>query len=798
MRDGEAEQFCCEGCRTARAVISGCGLESYYKFRQTAGDPGSPAKNSGRTHSEFDDPTFRSLYCRMGDDGLTRTQLMLSGVHCAACVWLVERLPRIAPGVVEARLDMRRAVVHLAWDDETIRLSRVARALDSLGYTPHPVRGGSRREARLAEDRAMLVRLGVAGACAGNVMLLAFALYAGLFDAMEPLYRHTFRWMSMGISVVSLAWPGRVFFKGAWAALRARTVHLDIPIALGLGAGAIWGIVSTVRGVGEIYFDSLSVLVFVLLIGRLIQQRQQRWSSDALELLFSLTPSTARRITDEGIEEVHVESLGVGDVVEVRAGDSFPVDGRIIDGVGSVDESLLTGESRPVRVGIGDSIHAGSVNLVSPLRVEVCATGESTRVGRLMKLVEEGASRRAPIVKLADKIAGWFVLGMIALACVTAGVWLWIEPSRAIDNAAALLIVTCPCALGLATPLAVTVMIGRAARRGILIKSGEAIQSLAAPGAMLLDKTGTITEARTSLIEWVGPEWIKPLVAAIESGSSHPIARALVRDCQSPGTTCTAGQIVSTSRGIEGIAQGRRIAIGSAEFIRSIDNSGAMLETERDLAARGLTPVLIAADSRIVGIAGMGDPIRRDAKDAIRALEHAGWEVRILSGDHADVVAGAARELGIASDRAIGGATPEMKLARVEEASHAGPVVMVGDGANDAAALAAASVGIAVHGGAEASLAAADVYLSRPGLGPIVELTRAARATMRTIKISLGVSLLYNAASAGLAVTGLINPLMAAILMPLSSLTVLTISLRARTFARSGSDSLAARANGGE
>ena len=484
--------------------------------------------------------------------------------------------------------------------------------------------------------------------------------------------------------------------------------------------------------------------------------------------------------------------------MDVRAGDSFPVDGRIIEGVGSVDESLLTGESRPVRVGIGDLVHAGSVNLVSPLRVEVCATGESTRVGKLMKLVEEGASRRAPIVRLADRIAGWFVLGMIALACVTACVWLWIEPSRAIDNAAALLIVTCPCALGLATPLAVTVMIGRAARRGILIKSGEAIQSLATPGVMFLDKTGTITEARTSLIEWVGPDWAKPLVAAIEAGSSHPIARALVRDCQSSGLPCAAGQIVSTSRGIEGIARGRRIAVGSAEFIRSIDDSGAMRDRERELAARGLTPVLIAVDSRITAIAGMGDPIRRDSRDAIRALGRAGWEVRVLSGDHAEVVAGAANELGIAGDRAIGGAAPEVKLAHVEEASRERPVVMVGDGANDAAALAAASVGIAVHGGAEASLSAADVYLSRPGLGPIVELTRAARATMRTIRISLGVSLVYNAASAGLAVTGLINPLMAAILMPLSSLTVLTISLRASTFARSGTDSIAALTTGVE
>lgn len=788
------EQFCCHGCSTAYAVIRGCGLERYYHVREQAAGAAAPVRSTGKRYGEFDDPLFHSLYVKPHDHGGVQIELFLEGVHCAACVWLIERLPMVQPGVAAVRLEPSRSLVRIVWDPQRTPLSQIARTLDSLGYPPHPAREGNARSMRRLDDRRSLIRLGVAGACAGNVMILALGLYAGAFDSMDDQYRHLFRWGSMLISLVSVLWPGSVFFRGAWAAIRTRTPHLDLPIAIGLGAGAIWGTLNTIRGVGEIYFDSLSVLVFALLVGRLIQHRQRRWSADAVELLFSLTPSSARKVEPAGVIEVPVESITSGDLVEVLAGDSFPADGVVETGESSIDQSLLTGESIPVGVHPGEPVSAGAVNLSSPLRVRVSATGEATRVGRLMKTVEEATRRRAPIVRLADRIAAHFVVVMLALSVITAIAWCFINPAMAIDNAAALLIVTCPCALGLATPLAVTVAVGRAARRGILVKGGDVVQSLAGHGTIFLDKTGTLTQGRMSLMHWTGPDELGSMVLALEALSSHPIAAALVRDLpQFCNLNSAAPRPAPTDvhqvlgGGISGTFGNRRLVVGSASFVRAhASNEDARVhEAEASCIHSGWTPILISLDGRIQAVAGVGDPIREDAKETVASLRSAGWNVRILSGDHPAVVGAVAHTLDVPEAAAQGGASPEDKLHAVTQAARSGTVVMVGDGVNDAAALAAATVGMAVRGGAEASLAAADVYFSSPGLAPIVDLINASRRTLTVIRLNLAASIFYNAFAAALAITGTITPLVAAILMPISSLTVLTISFRANTFGRS-------------
>ncbi|MFN7559470.1 MAG: heavy metal translocating P-type ATPase [bacterium] len=782
------DQFCCHGCRTAHAVIRDCGLERYYHVRDQAQSTPTPIKPTGRRYSELDDPLFATLYIHTHTPGHACVEFYLESVHCAACVWLVERLPTLLPGVIEARLQPREALVRITWDPACLPLSSIARTLDSLGYPPHPARQAGARKARQIEDRRTLIRIAVAGACAGNIMLLALALYAGAFATMESEYLHLFRWVSMALSLVAVAWPGSIFFRGALASIRTRTPNLDLPIALGMGAGLVWSVLNTLRGTGEIYFDSLSVLVFALLVGRAIQQRQQRWSADAVELLFSLTPTSARRVQGDTTTDVPIEALTIGDLVEVHPGESIPADGTVELGTSTIDQSLLTGESTPTPISPGDSIHAGAVNQTALLRIRVLATGEATRVGRLMKMVQEGARRRAPIVRLADRFASWFVLGMLLLSLITAVIWAFIDPARAIDNAAALLIVTCPCALGLATPLAMTVAIGRAAKLGILIKGGDALQTLAGRGTIFLDKTGTLTHARMALLDWLGPEELKPLVAAIEAHSTHPIAHALVRDLTHDPNTPEPTQVLHTpGGGIQAVVGGQRIVVGSPAFVqvRAHTSAPGIAEFATHSAALGHTPILIAIDGRIAAAAALGDALRDEAPQAVAALQRIGWVVRILSGDHPAVVAGIARQLGLPTDHAEGGVTPEEKLRRVAETaklSPASPVVMVGDGVNDAAALAGATVGIAVRGGAEASLAAADVYLTRPGLWPIVMLASASRRTMGTIRLGLGVSIFYNVLAATLAMTGLLSPIIAAVLMPISSLTVLTLAFKSRTF----------------
>jgi Cu2+-exporting ATPase len=711
-------------------------------------------------------------------------ELFLEGVHCVACVWLIEKLPELEAGVLEARLDLGRSLVRVTWSEQAIPLSRVARALDRLGYVPHPAKGAGARDARRREDRAFLSRIAIAGALSGNAMLLAGAMYFGIFSGMEREFEQLFRWLSMGLAATSLAWPGRVFFRGAMVALRTRTRHLDLPIAIGLLAGMAISVVNTLRGSGEIYFDTISTLTFLLLCGRWIQHRQQRSATDAVELLYSLTPARAR-LWEAGItREAPIDAVAAGAIVEVRAEESFPADGEIIEGATSVDQSILTGESLPVAVGVGQRVSAGSVNLSERVLVRVEAAGAETRVGRLMRLVEESALRRAPIVTAADKVAGWFVGAVIALAAITLGVWLLIAPGEAVGHALALLIITCPCALGMATPLAVTAAIGRAARRGIMIKGGEVLERLTEPGTMLLDKTGTITEGRQRLVHWEGDESVKPAVAALEARSSHPVARALA---EALGASSLAVSDVEQRQGegISGVVAGERIDVGSAAYV--LDQlgcgHGAWARDAVSAAAEAAnTPIVVARSGRVVAVAALGDGIRSDARRAIEMLRRDGWSVRILSGDEPRVVRAVAARLGIDASDAIGGASPEDKIGAVEEALARGPVVMVGDGVNDAAALARATVGVAVSGGAEASLAAADVYMRLAGLLPIVELCRGSRRAVRTIHTNLGVSLAYNALAVGITMLGLVNALTAAVIMPLSGLTVLTIALRARTF----------------
>jgi P-type Cu2+ transporter len=785
---GEERQFCCHGCRTVYDMIHQCKLDRYYALRDEDNDTRQPAAATGKAYREFDDETFLNVHARALPDGLRSIEFYLEGVHCAACVWLVEKLPTLSTGVLEARLDLGKALVRIVWDPKRVHLSRIAQLTDSLGYPPHPARGTTARKMRTQEERRHLIRIGVAGAVAGNVMLLGSALYAGVFGHMENSYTQLFRWISMALGIFSLAWPGSVFFRGAWAAIKTRTAHLDLPIALGIGAGGIAGLINTILNRGEIYFDSLTVLVFLLLVGRWLQYRQQGSANDSLGLLFSLTPMSARRVEGDALCEVPVAALKIGDIVAVLAGESVPVDGTVIQGRSAVDQSLLTGETQPRTIGEGDFAAAGTINVSAPLRILVQATGEETRVGKLMRLVTECSRRKAPIVLFADRIGGYFLAAVLALSLTTFCWWVFRSPARAIDQAVAILIVACPCALGLATPLAVAVSIGRAAKRQILIKGGDTLERLSQPGTIFLDKTGTITVGRTALIHWFGPESIKPMVAVLESHSTHPIAKAFCRAFGTPDDTIAVRHVAQRMEGgIGGSIDGHIMLIGSPTYVQtqSVSITGPLAQHMAECLAEGLTPVVVAIDGHAVAVAAFGDAIRVDARESLDTLRKNGWHIGILSGDHPEVVRRVAASLGIPEADARGGLLPEEKLAIVQERiarDGKAPVVMVGDGVNDAAALAAASVGIAVHGGAEASLAAAQVYLARPGLEPIVELINASGRTMRVIHRSLIASLSYNAFTVTLAALGLITPLVAAILMPISSLTVLSLALATRTF----------------
>ncbi len=773
------EVFCCQGCRVVWDILHSHGLGGYYRHAEREGQP---ANGSGRPYDEFDHDTFTQLYVRKA--GLhSTTDLYLEGVHCSACIWLVERLPRLLPGVIRAELDLPRGRAQIWWDSTTVALSAIARMLDTLGYRPHPFRGADADAVRRREDRSQIARMGIAGALAANVMLIAVAMYGGWFSGMDQATERFFRWISLGLTTAAVGGPGLVFLRGGYASLRTRSLHMDLPIAIALTAGYGRGFWNTVMDTGPVYFDGVSVLVFLLLVGRYLQHRAQRAALDRAELLYSVAPSTARLLDSitGSVQVVPTEALLPGMVVQVWAGERIPVDGRVTAGTSDLNNAMLSGESAPVAVGPADVVWAGAINLSSTLAIVASASGEESRLGKVLGMVAEGARRRTPLVQLAQRTAGWFVGVVLLLAVITLGVWWPHDPSLAIDHAIALLIVTCPCALALATPLAVSSAIGQAARAGMLIKDGAVLETLGLqPGTMFVDKTGTLTEGNTTLVVDRIPVEVRSKVLAVERDALHPVARGFRRAWAStPSPTATSVRQV-IGHGVEGTVDGVSVVVGSPSFVAS--QLGAAHLPPPSLPVH-LTPIVVGVGGQVVGSAGFGDRIRPGTRGHLDTLRQAGWRLCLLTGDAAAVANRIGTTLGFRAQEIFAEQTPEDKVARVAD-TYPRPVVMVGDGVNDAAAMAAATAGIAVHGSAETSLLTADVHLSEadPGLAGVYDLYRGATSTIRIVRTNILFSLAYNIAGTTLAVMGLLSPFLAAILMPASSLTVIVYSWRARSF----------------
>jgi len=788
------KQFCCRGCHTAFALIHEHGLEAFYERNQATG---LAVGNSplARSFGDFDQPAFEELYVQTRGDGQKSAVLVLNGIHCAACIWLLEKLPRLVGGVTAARVNWNRSTLEVSWTPEATQLSEIALTLNRLGYAPAPVRSGAQQAAAIQENRRQLTNLGVAAALAGNNMLLGAALYFGLLSELGGAIEILFRGASCLLGLLSVLGPGRVFLRTAWSAIRTRTAHVDIPVAIALLMGTGSGLWNTLRGSGEIYFDSISSLVALLLVGRYVQFRQQRQTAEAVDLLFRLTPRTARKRCGEEFVETLVELIEPGDRLEVLPGQGIPADGTIVWGESNLDEALLTGESRPVVRAQGEAVFAGTQNLTSPIEVVVTRTGQATRMGQLMELMESASRDKPPIIEWANRAGVWFVFGVLTIALITLLYWTSTAPSRAIENTVAVLIVACPCVIALAAPLTLSLAISRAASRGILIKSGDVLQRLAKPGVVWLDKTGTLTRGQTEIVEWFGErDWI-PSVVALERCSNHPLAIAFTPQAveASLGVSlvdlpAVQSAIQDSRGGIRGRVNGRGLIVGNSNLLgeMDIDIPEAYERRAVELAGRGLTATFFAVDGAVRGVIGIGDHLRTDSLVTVKSLQSAGWQVGILSGDRPETVAVIGKQLGIPTALAFGGLTPEQKTARVRAAGVEETIVMVGDGVNDSAALAAASVGIAVKGGAEASLAAAPVFLSRSGLDGLLELSSASRQTMRTIHFSLLISILYNTFSVGLATIGLIHPLIAALMMPISSLTTIGLAYSSRAFRSRG------------
>ena len=774
--------FCCHGCRGAYELIHGWGLDAFYDLRDPSHvNPSNPTSDD--SFLVFDDEEYLGNSApQTQTDGLLQTELTVMGLHCAACAWLIESVAARTPGWKSTRVHMHNHTLKLVFDAEKIQLSEIAGLLHRLGYELLP-KHATEDSSYLLQNRKLLIQIAIAGFCAVNAMWIAVALYAGDATGLAQSHRTFLRWIGTGLGVTAVAFPGRTFFIGAAASLRSRTPHMDLPVALGLLVGSAAGLLSILLGHGEIYFDSLAVLVFLLLIGRWVQFRQQHRAAQSVDLMLRVTPRHALRVDSDGqCSTVLSERLQVDDIVRVPAGESFPADGIIVRGTSLLDRSLLTGESRPVRCTVGEEVEAGVVNVQSEIDMRVTETGKDSRIGRVMQLVEEASSARTPIVQLADRIGGVFVIVVTALAIATFTWWLQFDWRSAASNATALLIVACPCALALATPLAIAVTLAKSARRKIFIRDGSAIGRLTKRGILWFDKTGTLTHGRPRAVLAYGDTEAIGMAAGIEATCHHPIAdaicaeaerRELDRFLEPHGVEVGVG-------GILGVLGDRHVFIGNQDFM---EQHNIVMDSDFDAAvqaclANDRSPVIIAVDGVAMTVMAVEDSLRPDAANTIESLRRSGWQVGILSGDHTKIVTRVGSKLGIPVELCHGELSPEEKLNMIRS-KPAGmtTTVMVGDGANDAAALAAADVGIAVRGGAEVSLRAAPVFIASGRLSSIDSLFAAAKRSTRLIHFAMATSLLYNVIAVLLAMGGHISPLVAAILMPISSVTVLSLCL---------------------
>ena len=764
---GEQRPVCCGGCQAAAEFIRDAGLARYYDFR--AAPAPRPDAIAGDAWMTYDRPGIQARLVSTAGP-VSSVNLLLEGLRCPACSWLVEqRLGRV-PGVVGIAVNPASARARLEWRAGAAKLSGLLRTIHALGYRPHVLGAADTLEVATRERRAALRRLAVAGFGMMQVMMFAVGLYSGAFEGMDPVLREYLRLVSLLVATPVLFYAGRPFLEGAWRTLAARQLGMDVPVAAALllaWSASVW---NTFQGSGEIYFDSVTMFVFLLLLGRFAEMVARHQAGSTNDALLRLLPASALRIRDRRSEQVSAADLAVGDEVAVPTGEAFPVDGRLLAGPALADESLLTGESAAVVKAAGDPVIGGSINSGDPARMRVTAVGHDTVLAGIVRLLERAQTERPAIARLADRWASWFVAVVLLGTVAVAGIWLALDPARAFGITLAVLVVTCPCALSLATPTAITAATAGLARRGLLVTRADAVESLARSDTVVLDKTGTLTLGRPSIqaVRLLGPldaEQCLRLAAALEQSSAHPLALAF-RAVTGPLPGLDEVRSVP-GRGVEALCDGVLHRIGSRDFV-------AALAGPAEGPDHGL---YLGRDGAWLAQIDVADALRPGAASAVADLVELGLRPVIASGDHEPAVRSVASAVGVTEYHAR--LAPQDKLRLVQSLERSGrQVAMIGDGVNDAPVLAAAQVSIAIAAGAALARTSADLVLMARGLGALPEAVRVARRTVTIIRQNLAWAAGYNLVALPLAAAGLVPPWAAAIGMSASSLLVVANAWR--------------------
>ena len=774
--------MCCRGCQAVAQSIVDNGLVEYYRSRTALPERGQEVlPDEIKKLALYDHPEIQRSFVIDAGEHCKEAVLILEGITCAACVWLNERHLKQLNGVISVDVNYASHRARVSWDERKINLSRILQEIQLLGYNAHPYNARQADQLRKNQRKKDLQRIAIAGIAAAQVMMLAVGLYAGGWYGIDANTLHLLRWFSLILTVPVVSFAALPFYRSAWSGMRSGHLNMDVPVALAIITAFFGSVWVTVMGGAHVYYDTIGMFTLFLLATRMLETGAREKSVEAAENLLKLQPAMAMRIQNGQQEYVPVLDLLTGDHVLTKPGETVAADALVIDGVSSVDESLLTGESRPVAKQVGDMVIAGSVNLEGPLTLQVTGVGENTVLAGIVRLVDKAQAEKPKIAQLADRVAAWFTLGLLVFALIVGFAWLWVDSSRAFEIVLAVLVVTCPCALSLAVPAALAAAGSHLIKRGILVMRGHALETLAQVDHVVFDKTGTLTKGRPEVVRVANigltdEIQCSEIAASLERASEHPLAQAFIRNMNVATLPAVSSPRNYPGQGVSGEIGGVVYTLGNREFAQP-----SQLQNDASLQAEfpGATLVWLCDAQRVLAVFVLADPLRDEAKDAVKSLLARGVNVSILSGDSAAAVSYAAAQLGVKNHYSQ--QKPQDKLAVLQTLQAQGHVVaMVGDGVNDAPVLAGAQVSFAMGTGTDVASQSSDIVLLSSKLGDVAVALETGKAALKVMRQNLLWAAMYNLTALPFAALGYISPWIAALGMSISSLIVVLNALRLR------------------
>ncbi|MFH4802598.1 heavy metal translocating P-type ATPase metal-binding domain-containing protein [Vibrio diabolicus] len=759
---GESRKMCCPGCETVAQTIVDSGLVSYYQYRTAPAEKADLVPEQLQALIHYDNEDVQSEFVR-NRENVSEVTLSLEGVSCAACAWLIEKQVSNTAGLVSIRVNTTTNRALLAWDKTQVRLSELLSVIHKLGYKAAPFEADKQEASYHRMMKQYLYRLGIAGLATMQVMMLAVALYLEVFGDLEPEFKNYFRWVSLIFATPVLLYSALPFYLNAWRSIKGRTLGMDVPVSIALIFAYVASLIATITEQGEVFFESISMFTFFLLVGRFLEMRARRKAAAASGNLLKLIPAIATTLDGE---QIPVKTLKVGDRIRVLPGEHIPADGKVISGRIHIDESMLTGESVHVVKREGDAVYAGTLNGDESFELEVMSSKADSMISNIVRLQDEAQHSKPKIAEIADVVARYFVGAILIISAGTWFYWHQTKPDDAFWIMLSVLVATCPCALSLATPTALTCATSRMGNFGILLRKGHVFETLCKINHLVVDKTGTLTKGDieicdTKVLSDLPKEECLSLAAALEAHANHPIARSFASYANDDFVVYEVQNVIGS--GIEGIWNGKIVKIGSAVFVQG-------KESDESHA------VYLSVDGEHVASFYYRDPIRKESKAFVQRFADAGIKTTLLTGDSLSNARPVANEIGIA--HVVASAKPEDKLAYLKSLDEDSITMMVGDGINDAPTLAGAHLSVAMGGGTDVAKASADMTLLGDNLEKLLEARLLALRTRKIIRENLAWSLGYNLLILPLAVAGLVAPYIAVVGMSASSIIVVSNSLR--------------------